>query len=146
VTDSDTLRRHYRYLTSITTRWIDNDVYGHINNATYYNFFDTVVNEYLVSNAGMDFQSDDIVGYIVASSCQYLAPIAWPATIEAGMRVNRLGNSSVQYGVGVFLQGSETASAYGTFTHVFVSRSCGKSVDIPPTIRTALEKIHVITP
>ncbi len=135
-------RAAYAYFTRITTRWIDNDIYGHINNVTYYQFFDTVTNEYLVREGGLNIHDATIVGFIVASSCEYLAPVAHPSVIEAGMRVMRLGNRSVQYGVGIFEKDQSVVSALGTFTHVFVDRSSGQSVAIPAPIRAALQRLQ----
>lgn len=140
-TDTVTQREHYAYFKPISTRWIDNDVYGHINNTVYYSYFDTVCNFYLIEKGGLDIEASPVVGYIVASSCQYLSPIKFPATVNAGMRVNRIGNRSVEYGVGIFCDSNLTASAHGTFTHVFVDKASGKSTRIPPAIRQALSNI-----
>ncbi len=142
-------REHYLYSTHITTRWADNDVYGHINNAHYYQYFDTVVNEYLIEHAGLDFQHDDIVAYVVASSCQYRSPMSHPVIIEACMRVNRLGKSSVEYGVALFAGAQSKAAAFGTFTHVYVDRAGnsssasgqGSATAIPAVARLALQKL-----
>lgn len=136
-------RTSYRYYSRITTRWIDNDIYGHINNVTYYQFFDTVCNEYLIRECGLNIHHAECVGFIIASGCQYLKPIAHPALIDAGFRVNHIGNSSVEYGVGIFVEGECAVSAFGTFTHVFVNRNTNRSVAIPTAIRQGLEKVHV---
>jgi len=138
---SETPDRHrdgYAWFSRITTRWIDNDVYGHVNNAVYYQFFDTVANAYLIERGGLDVARAETVAFIVASSCEYHAPIRHPALVEAGFRVNRLGRSSVEYGIGIFVAG-EAAAAHGTFTHVFVDRGSGRSVPIPSGMRAALE-------
>ena len=132
-------RDGYAWFSRITTRWIDNDVYGHVNNAVYYQFFDTVANAYLIERGGLDIARAETVAFIVASSCEYHAPIRHPADIDAGFRVNRLGRSSVEYGIGIFVAGHESAAAHGTFTHVFVDRAAGRSVAIPPSMREALE-------
>lgn len=132
------VKSEYRYFSTLKTRWIDNDTYGHVNNAVYYHYFDTVANEYLIEQGGLDITSDT-VAFIVASSCLYHAPISHPATLEIGFRVNKLGRSSVEYGLAVFTEASETAAAHGTFTHVFVDRSKGTSVPIPDSIRSALD-------
>ena len=134
----DTRRDGYVYFSRIATRWIDNDVYGHVNNAVYYQFFDTVANAYLIERGGLDVRGET-VAFIVASSCQYHAPIAHPAEIDAAFRVNRIGRSSVEYGIGVFVAGEDEAAAHGTFTHVFVDRGSGRSVAIPGRMRAALE-------
>lgn len=136
--NDDLAREGYNYFTPMSTRWIDNDVYGHINNAVYYHYFDTAANEYLINEGGLDI-SADTVAFIVASSCQYHSPVAHPAKLDIGFRVNRIGRSSVEYGLAVFADGSNTASANGTFTHVFVSRNSGKSISIPENMRSALE-------
>ena len=140
---SDDQRASYRYFTDITTRWMDNDIYGHVNNVVYYSYFDSVANKYLIEEGGLDIKNSQVVGFVVASNCQYTSPIAYPQAIEAGLRVNRLGNSSVEYGIGIFQQGSSVASAMGTFTHVFVDRSTDKPVAIPASIRSALEAVLI---
>ena len=136
-------RASYPYFTDITTRWMDNDIYGHVNNVVYYSYFDSVANKYLIEEGGLDIHSAEIIGFVVASSCQYKSPIAYPEPIEAGFRVNKLGNSSVEYGIAIFKQGQPNASAVGTFTHVFVDRATDKSVAIPAPLRRALEAILV---
>lgn len=138
-----TKRTSYPYFTDITTRWMDNDIYGHVNNVVYYSYFDSVANKYLIEEGGLDIHNSDIIGFVVASSCQYRSPIAYPQAIEAGFRVNKLGNSSVEYGIAIFQQGQATASAEGTFTHVFVDRASAKSVAIPASLRQALEAVLV---
>ena len=134
-------RSDYKHFYPITTRWMDNDVYGHVNNVTYYSYFDTAVNRYLIEYAGLNILQAPVVGYVVSSSCNYLSGIAYPDEIEAGLCVKKLGNSSVTYGVGIFKKGGSKASAYGEFIHVFVNRAENKSVPIPEIIRTALEKL-----
>jgi len=136
-------RSQYYYFNRISARWIDNDVYGHINNATYYTFFDTVANGFLIERGGLDFQRAPIVAFIVASSCQYRSPIAYPTDIDAGFRVNRLGRSSVEYGIGIFAAESDSVAAFGTFTHVFVDRASNQSVEIPAQLRAALESAQM---
>ena len=138
-----TERASYPYFTHITTRWMDNDIYGHVNNVVYYSYFDSVANKYLIEEGGLDIHSAQIIGFVVASSCQYKSPIAYPAPIEAGFRVNKLGNSSVEYGIAIFKQGQTNAYAVGTFTHVFVDRATDKSVAIPAPLRRALEAVLV---
>jgi len=142
MTESDQ-RSDYKYFADITTRWMDNDIYGHVNNVVYYSYFDSVANQYLIEQGGLDIYSAEIIGFVVASSCEYKSPVAYPQKLEAGFRVNRLGNSSVEYGIGIFVQGQAEASAQGTFTHVFVDRNSDKSVPIPAQIRAALEAVLV---
>ena len=134
----------YKHFHTITTRWRDNDVYGHINNVTYYSYFDTAVNHYLINTAGLDIHNASIVGFVVNSQCNYLAPIAFPDAIEIGLRVNKIGNSSVTYGLAVFKKGETQASAYGSFIHVFVNRKEQRSVSIPLNIRAALEALLIL--
>ena len=138
-----TTREGYKYFSDITTRWSDNDIYGHVNNVTYYSYFDTVANNFLIERAGLDIHAASVVGFVVASECQYHRPVAYPECLEAGFRVNRIGNRSVEYGIAIFQQGSESAAASGSFTHVFVNRQEGKSVAIPKTIRQALLSVTI---
>lgn len=136
-------RTDYAFVTSITTRWSDNDIYGHVNNVTYYSYFDTVANTYLIDYGHLHIHQDDIVGFVVSSGCNYYAPIAFPDKLEGALRVNRLGLSSVEYGLAVFKEGEDVAVADGFFVHVFVDRHTHKSVPIPETIRKALERIKI---
>ena len=136
-------RADYGVFYPITTRWSDNDIYGHVNNVTYYAYFDTVANRYLIEEGGLDISDGTIVGFVVNSGCEYHAPITYPEGIEAGVRVDRLGNSSVQYGIAIFKAGEDTACAHGHFVHVFVERAENRSVPIPANLRAALEKILV---
>jgi acyl-CoA thioester hydrolase len=135
------LRDDYRVFYPLTTRWNDNDIYGHINNVVYYAYFDSVANRYLIEEGGLDIEHAAIVGYVVNSGCDYLSPLSYPDAVEGGLRVDRLGNSSVQYGIGIFKAGEATPAAYGHFVHVFVDRAANKSVPIPGPIRSALERI-----
>lgn len=137
--DSKQLRTHYPQFYSQGTRWLDNDIYGHINNTVYYSFFDTAVNKYLIDNCGMDIVNDSVVAYVVSSSCDYFTPCAYPADLEVGLRVNTLGNTSVEYGLAVFKQDDRNALVVGKFTHVFVDRATGRAVNIPASTRTKLE-------
>ena len=139
MTESKPLKRgDYARFYPITTRWMDNDIYGHVNNVTYYSYFDSAVNRYLIEEGGLDIHNAPIVGFVVNSQCHYLAPIAYPEALEVGLRVNKLGNSSVTYGVAIFRKGQDSAVAFGDFVHVFVERAANKSVAIPQTIRDAL--------
>ncbi len=141
--DKRSERGDYRVFYPVATRWMDNDMYGHVNNVVYYSYFDTTVNRYLIEKGGLDIQNGKVVGFVVNSGCNYLSPVGYPDQLEAGLRVDRLGNSSVQYGIGIFKQGEQTASAHGHFVHVFVDRGANKSVPIPSTIRKALEEILI---
>ena len=137
------LRTDYRAFYPITTRWMDNDIYGHVNNVTYYAYFDSVANRYLIDEGGLDIHSAEIVGFVVNSGCEYFSPVAYPDALQGGLRVDRLGNSSVQYGIAIFREGEEQAVAAGHFIHVFVERASNQSVPIPGPIRDALQRICV---
>jgi acyl-CoA thioester hydrolase len=136
-------RTAYPHFLPIPTRWMDNDVYGHVNNVVYYAYFDTVVNAFLIAEGRLDFETGPVIGLCVESHCQYLAPVAFPDVLEAGLRVAQVGRSSVRYEVGIFRKGSAVAAAHGHFVHVFVDRATRKSVDIPPKLRGALDRIAV---
>lgn len=136
-------RADYRHFQPITTRWHDNDIYGHVNNVTYYSFFDSAVNSYLIERGGLDIHDGEVVGFVVSSSCDYFASIAYPDLIEIGVRVGKLGNSSVQYELAVFKAGAEEACAAGRFVHVFVDRASNQPVPIPGGLREALGQLLV---
>lgn len=138
MTEFDIDKSHYAYFNTINTRWIDNDVYGHVNNVVYYTWFDTVTNRYLIEVGGLDIQNSPSIGFIVSSACQYHSPVKFPDTIEAGLRVHRVGNASVEYGIGIFRQGDHKAAAHGTYTHVFVDRRTSKPTRIEGQMRDAL--------
>jgi acyl-CoA thioester hydrolase len=120
---------------------MDNDVYGHVNNVTYYSYFDTAANDFLVKVGDLDFRNGPTIAYVVASRCEYKRAIAFPDLLDIGVRVNQLGNSSVEYGIAVFREADPVAAAFGSFTHVFVSRDTQRPVTIPATIRAALEQL-----
>ncbi|TDV64525.1 thioesterase family protein [Pseudomonas sp. LP_7_YM] len=134
-------RSDYRHFQPITTRWHDNDIYGHVNNVTYYSFFDSAVNSYLIEQGGLDIHDGEVVGCVVSSSCDYFASVAYPDLIEIGLRVGKLGNSSVQYALAVFKAGEADACAAGRFVHVFVERTSNQPVPIPAQLRQALERL-----
>jgi len=134
-------REDYRVFYPITTRWADNDIYGHVNNVTYYSYFDSAANRYLIEKGGLDIATADVVGFVVNSGCEYHSPIAYPDEIEAGLRVDRLGNSSVQYGIAIFRKGEPRAVAHGHFVHVFVAREQNRAVSVPDALRRALARI-----
>jgi len=136
------LRSHFARLYPITTRWHDNDVYGHVNNVVYYSFFDTSANRFLIEECGLRIETSPVIAYVVASQCEYHSPVAYPSNIEVGFRVKKLGNSSASYEFGVFSQ-KEQACALGAFTHVFVERESGRSVSIPEEIKSQLQKAIV---
>jgi acyl-CoA thioester hydrolase len=131
-------RADYRHFLSIPTRWMDNDRYGHVNNVTYYSYFDTVVNQHLISHGGLRIDSDPVVGYVVESACRFHAPLAFPQLLEAGLRVTRLGRSSVVYDIGIFAAAAHAPAATGRFVHVWVDRATGRPAEVPTKIRAAL--------
>jgi acyl-CoA thioester hydrolase len=141
--DVASTRDCYAHFSTITTRWMDNDVYGHVNNVLYYSFFDTVIAEYLIREGGLEFTTADVIGLAVESSCRYRQPLAYPQEIQAGLRVAHLGHSSVRYEVGIFAGDDPQASADGYFVHVFVARETNKPSPIPTHIRTALERLRM---
>lgn len=130
----------YGFVTSITTRWSDNDIYGHINNVTYYSYFDSAANLYLIEH-GLDIVNGTEIGLVVESSCAYHKPLAYPTPLRAGVRVDKLGNRAVTYGIAIF-DDDHLAAAHGTFVHVFVDRTTRKAVPIPEPLRTALAAIQ----
>lgn len=136
------VRADYRHFLSIPTRWMDNDVYGHVNNVEYYSYFDTVVNQYMMARGGLDYLNGGTVGFVVETRCSYKRPIAFPDIVEAGIRVARIGTSSVTYEVGLFIEGQEAIRAFGHFVHVYVDRASGKPVSIPEQARAAMEAIR----
>ncbi|MFQ5994299.1 MAG: acyl-CoA thioesterase [Acidiferrobacterales bacterium] len=138
---SETRDRFLHFLT-IPTRWMDNDIYGHVNNVVYYSYFDTVINEYLIAEGGLDIVNGAVVGVAAESMCQFRRPLAFPDVIEAGLRIGHLGNSSVRYEIGLFVDDSDEAAAVGYFVHVFVTRASGKPTSMPRSIRTALERLQ----
>jgi len=138
-------RRDFGFFAPITTRWSDNDIYGHVNNVVYYSYFDSIANLYLIQVAGLKIHSDKVVGFVVSSGCNYHEPIAYPDKLEGGFRANKISGTSVEYGVAIFREGENDAVADGFFTHVFVDRTTGKPVRIPDPIRSALEKVLVET-
>ena len=142
-------RAHYPYQTAITTRWNDNDIYGHINNVAYYSYFDSAANKYLIAEGGLDIHAATVIGVVVESKCNYHAPLAYPQPLTAGVRVDKLGTRSVTYGIAIFGSAAghggdgDLAAAHGHFVHVFVDRATRTPVEIPAPLRAALAKIVV---
>ena len=120
---------------------MDNDIYGHVNNALYYAFFDTAINQYLIAEGGLDIAAGAVIGLAAESHCRFMQSLAFPEMIEVGLRVGKLGNSSVRYELAIFKHNVPTAAATGYFVHVFVDRETRKSVPITGTLRTALERL-----
>ncbi|GAA0856134.1 thioesterase family protein [Aliiglaciecola litoralis] len=134
-------RSDFSVFYTMETRWSDNDIYGHVNNVEYYGYFDSAVNRYLIEQGQLQIHIANVVGFVVESKCQYFSPIAYPETIDIGLRVSRLSQRSVTYELGIFQQDSEIPSAQGYFVHVFVNRNTNQAVAIPDIIRQALEAI-----
>jgi acyl-CoA thioester hydrolase len=136
-------RAGYRHFLAIPTRWMDNDSYGHVNNVTYYSYFDTVVNEHLIRAGGLDIRVDPIIGIVVETTCRFHRSLSFPETIDAGLRIVKLGSTSVTYEIGLFRQGDATPAASGRFVHVWVDRATQHPSSIPPHIRDALVPLVV---
>lgn len=134
-------RDDYPHILAIPTRWMDNDIYGHVNNVVYYSYFDTVVNEYLIREGGLDIHESDVIGLAVETRCNFFSSLAFPETVDAGLGVAHLGNSSVQYEIGLFSESRKAVAAAGEFVHVFVERASNKPVPIPSAIRQALKRL-----
>ena len=135
------MRADYVQLLEIPTRWHDNDVYGHVNNVEYYSYFDTVINEYLITEGGLDITAGETIGLCAESHCTYHGPLAFPGVVEAGLRVGKLGRSSVRYEIALRERGADSLAAEGWFVHVFVDRESRRPTDIPARQRTALEAL-----
>lgn len=137
-------RDEYRFLLEIPTRWMDNDVYRHVNNVTYYSWFDTVVARFLLGSGAINLTDSAVIGVVVETLCRYHAPIAFPETVTAGLRVERLGTTSIRYGIGIFREAEEIASADGHFVHVYVDRATQtRPQPLPPALREAAARLLV---
>ncbi|MFT5173010.1 MAG: acyl-CoA thioester hydrolase [Gammaproteobacteria bacterium] len=136
-------RGEYPHFLPIQSRWMDNDRYGHVNNVIYYAWMDTVVNRFLIDSGGLDINQGAVIGVAAQNGCSYFSALAYPIEIDAGLRVARLGTSSVRYEVGIFGHGSDTAAAALYFVHVFVSRDTMRPAPIPEQIRAALVTIQI---
>ncbi len=136
-------RADYRFFLDIPTRWMDNDVYGHVNNVVYYSYFDTAVNCYLIEKGALDIKASPVIGLCIESKCTFAREITYPEVVEAGIRVGRLGNSSVRYELGLFRRGIEDPVATGYFVHVYVDRETRRPVSVPDDMRVALAPLVV---
>ncbi len=135
-------RRDYKSFRALPTRWADNDMYGHINNVAYYGFFDTVVNSWLIENAGLDIHEGDQIGLVVETGCRFFSPLSFPTPLVGALRVERVGTTSVVYEVGIFEDGGDAAAAEGRFVHVYVDRLTRKPVPLSMEMRTALRALE----
>ncbi|KAJ7363947.1 HotDog domain-containing protein [Mycena albidolilacea] len=134
-------RKDYPYFLSYRTRWGDNDQYSHVNNAVYYLWFDSIVNTYLIERCGLDPATSPFIGLVISSFCEFFAPLSFPQVVDLGLRVTKLGNSSVTYEVGVFAEGRDEPAAVGGYTHVFVERVERKSAPMAAGLREGLGKL-----
>ncbi len=136
-------RAHYAHLTTIDTRWMDNDAYGHVNNVVYYSFFDTAVNRWLIERGLLDIAGSAAIGLVVETQCRYASPITFPDLVTAGLRIVHLGRSSVRYELALFRNDDELPAATGHFVHVYVDRTSRTSVPVPDAVRKALATLCV---
>ncbi|MEE4452826.1 thioesterase family protein [Novosphingobium resinovorum] len=134
-------RGDYRHFTPIGTRWHDNDVYGHVNNVVYYSWFDTAVNSWLIEVGLLDIENGNPIGLVVETGCRYAASVEFPQKVEVGLKVARLGSSSVTYHLGIFVEGAQEPAAEGHFTHVYVDRDSRRPTPLPEAWRAVLEGI-----
>lgn len=137
----DTPRSAFPHFAALPTRWMDNDIYGHVNNVVYYSYFDTAVNGFLIGQGVLDIHRGDVVGFVVDSGCSYYQSLAFPDVVHAGIRVAKLGTSSVRYEIGLYRNDDALPAACGHFVHVFVNRDDGKPVPIPPATRLVLQDL-----
>ncbi|MDB5899397.1 MAG: thioesterase superfamily [Ramlibacter sp.] len=135
-------RAGYKAFRTIGTRWMDNDAYGHVNNVVYYSWFDTVVNAHLVERGVLDIEKGDTIGLVIETQCNYFASVSFPQTVEAGLRVARIGSSSVRYEVGLFVQGEPLTAAKGHFIHVYVDRASRRPAPLPAALRQVLQELQ----
>jgi acyl-CoA thioester hydrolase len=138
-------RTHFARFETIATRWMDNDIYGHVNNVVHYSFFDTAVNRYLIAAGALDIHAGAVIGLVVQTQCHYFEPIAFPQLVHAGLRVTSLGRSSVRYELGLFADDAPSSAAVGHFVHVYVDRATRRPVPLPDALRAALEPLHLPT-
>ena len=135
-------RSDYRAFRAIGTRWADNDVYGHVNNVVYYSWFDTAVNAHLIEAGAIDIHAGPVIGLVIETQCNYFAPLAFPQTVWAGLRVAHMGSSSVRYEVGLFADGEDLCAACGHFIHVYVDRDTRRPVPLPEPLKQTLKALQ----
>lgn len=137
-------RERFARFVPLSTRWMDNDIYGHLNNVIYYSLFDTAVNQYLIEQGALDIHGGAVIGLVVETHCNFFASLAFPQRIEAGLRVAHLGRSSVRYEIGLFAEGEPLSAACGHFVHVYVERESRRPVDaLPPVTLNALKGLQL---
>jgi len=136
-------RSAYPFHRAIPTRWMDNDVYGHVNNVTYYSYFDTLVNGYLIEQGALDIAHSAVIGLVVETQCHYFKPVSFPDTITGALRVSHRGTSSVRYEIGLFREDDDLAAAQGHFVHVYVDRASGRPAALPEALQRALDPLVI---
>lgn len=136
------VRSDFRHFLAIPTRWMDNDAYGHVNNVVYYSYFDTVVNQFLIARGVLDVERGPVIGLVVETGCRFFRAVSFPDTLQAGLRVDHLGTSSVRYAIGIFREGEDQAAAQGHFVHVYVDRATRRPVPLPEKLRRVLELVR----
>ncbi|WP_229262871.1 acyl-CoA thioesterase [Duganella radicis] len=140
----DAGRDQFRHFLTIPTRWMDNDIYGHVNNVVYYSYFDTAVNQFLIEAGVLDIHQGEVVGFVVDSGCSYFSPIAFPDAVHAGIRVAKLGNASVRYEIALYRNNEPLPAAAGHFVHVYVERASNRAVPIPDAVRAVLSDLIIL--
>ncbi|WP_445228112.1 acyl-CoA thioesterase [Comamonas sp. MYb21] len=136
-------RSAYAQFVRVTTRWADNDAYGHVNNVVYYSWFDTAVNRLLIEKGVLDIEASSSIGLVVETQCHYFAPVSYPQDVDVGVRVAHLGKSSVRYELAIFVAGESQSAACGHFVHVYVDRSSRRPVALPDATRQALDSLRL---
>ena len=135
-------RAEFRHFLTVPTRWMDNDQYGHVNNVVYYSYFDTVVNQFLISRYVLDVEHGATIGLVVETGCRFFRPVSFPDTLQAGLRVEHLGTSSVRYAIGIFTEDDDEAAAEGHFVHVYVDRATRRPTSVPAPLKKVLEALQ----
>ncbi|MBN9585284.1 MAG: thioesterase [Afipia sp. 62-7] len=135
-------RKAYAYFQLMTTRWMDNDSYRHMNNTVYYSFFDSIVNQYLIENGVLDVEKSDVIGLVAETTCRYFKSVGFPSKINVGLRASHVGNSSIRYDIALFKDDEDEASAQGHFVHVYVKRDTGRPVSLPDTLRSVIAPLR----
>ncbi|MEY4766647.1 MAG: hypothetical protein RI907_3320 [Pseudomonadota bacterium] len=136
-------REAYARFATISTRWMDNDVYGHVNNVVYYSYFDTAVNQYLIEAGVLDIHGGEVIGLVIETHCNFFASLAFPRPVDAGIRVAHIGKSSVRYEIGLFDADAPTSAASGHFVHVYVDRETRRPVPLPEPLLAALKALQL---
>ena len=131
----------YKHVVDVPTRWMDNDIYGHVNNVNYYSYFDTAVNGFLIKGGALDIHDGPVIGLVVETNCKYFGPLAFPDTVKAGIGVSKIGNSSVRYEIGLFKENENEPVAQGYFVHVYVDRATRRPTSLPDELNSLLETI-----